>query len=451
MSLHRPHRIPRILCCTLALALLCPTMACAVPATLHLPAAWYSVTTPYRYDESQRYAAGWHRGVDVRPADAVVRSVVSGVVRFAGTVAGRRIVTVLDAQRGIDLTYVGLDEVSVRVGQRLAAGDVLGQAGELHVGAYDAARRSHYIPIVGVAAATGSAAGPSLSGVIVDRVRSAVLGRPSMRGFAGAAPHVTDIIRPQLAAAHGIDPARTIGVSLGVSPRPPARGRGVAAPQTALRSMLVQVEATLGLPAPPSSTNPRLRDVIRDEQGRGQHDAVLRVDEDMLQGVTPNGYLPSGRSGANAEPSVATVGRPGVPGSVRPGTPRSGGGSVVAAAPSGSSPSAAVHAPAPRKPQSSRMSTPAIGPGPRESAIWRLLGGVLAAVALIAVTMFALRTRHRAPMSKDDRVATRTGIEVPLLVLPQPIEFSSPQDEERAAIAWSDPPPDDRARIPEHA
>lgn len=66
-----------------------------------------------------------HRGVDLAaPAGSEVLAAADGVVAFAGVVAGRPVVSV-DHADGIRTTYEPV-EASVRAGQRVSRGDVLG-------------------------------------------------------------------------------------------------------------------------------------------------------------------------------------------------------------------------------------------------------------------------------------------------------------------------------------
>lgn len=72
----------------------------------------------------ERWAAG-HRGADLALTDgAAVHSAAEGVVAFAGTVAGRGVVSV-DHADGVRTTYEPL-LATVRRGQRVGAGEVLG-------------------------------------------------------------------------------------------------------------------------------------------------------------------------------------------------------------------------------------------------------------------------------------------------------------------------------------
>ncbi|HEX2773397.1 MAG TPA: M23 family metallopeptidase [Micromonosporaceae bacterium] len=83
------------------------------------------------------WAAG-HRGVDLAASPgAFVRSAGSGVVSFAGRIAGRGVVTVAHAA-GLRTTYEPV-EAPVRVGTSVAAGDRIGVLAAGHPGCPSAA------------------------------------------------------------------------------------------------------------------------------------------------------------------------------------------------------------------------------------------------------------------------------------------------------------------------
>jgi hypothetical protein len=78
------------------------------------------------------YAAG-HRGVDLAAAQGTaVLAAGAGVVHYAGLVAGRGVVTVLH-QSGLTTEYEPV-RASVRAGQRVTAGAVLGAVSGRHLG-----------------------------------------------------------------------------------------------------------------------------------------------------------------------------------------------------------------------------------------------------------------------------------------------------------------------------
>ena len=82
---------------------------------------------------AHRYGPG-HRGIEFEAAPgSSVRAVAAGFVTFAGTVAHRKFVTVR-AGRNL-VTYAYLATISVRRGQRVRPGDVVGETyGRWHLG-----------------------------------------------------------------------------------------------------------------------------------------------------------------------------------------------------------------------------------------------------------------------------------------------------------------------------
>ena len=74
---------------------------------------------------------GGHWGVDLATEPGTsVRAPISGVVSFAGAVAGMRTVTVTAADLKVSVSY--LSEVDVAVGQAVRAGEVVGRSGLAH-------------------------------------------------------------------------------------------------------------------------------------------------------------------------------------------------------------------------------------------------------------------------------------------------------------------------------
>jgi murein DD-endopeptidase MepM/ murein hydrolase activator NlpD len=92
------------------------------------------ITDPWRAPTSP-YGPG-NRGVDYNtPVGTPVLAAAAGTVTFAGPVAGTLYVVIAHAD-GIRTTLGGLSGISVRVGQTVSAGEVVGQAGgSLHFGA----------------------------------------------------------------------------------------------------------------------------------------------------------------------------------------------------------------------------------------------------------------------------------------------------------------------------
>ncbi|MEZ5211836.1 MULTISPECIES: M23 family metallopeptidase [unclassified Gordonia (in: high G+C Gram-positive bacteria)] len=127
---------PRALVLLWLAVLLCPPGAAARPAY-----DWPLVPRPpvtRGFDPpAQRWLSG-HRGVDLAAApDAAVLSAGAGVVRFAGTVAGRPTVSVLHPD-GIATTYEPVRPI-VRAGDRVGRGQVLGYLNAGHPGCAAAA------------------------------------------------------------------------------------------------------------------------------------------------------------------------------------------------------------------------------------------------------------------------------------------------------------------------
>lgn len=88
------------------------------------------ILTPFRPPAS-RYGSG-HRGVDLAAVAATpVRAAGSGVVAFAGMVAGRGVVSI-DHPSGFRTTYEPI-VAAVRAGQPVSAGSVLGTLSTGHV------------------------------------------------------------------------------------------------------------------------------------------------------------------------------------------------------------------------------------------------------------------------------------------------------------------------------
>lgn len=71
-----------------------------------------------------------HRGVDLDvPTGTPVQAMASGRVRFAGVMSGFGNVVWLDHDGGLVSVYAHLSTISVRDGQEVTAGDLLGQSG----------------------------------------------------------------------------------------------------------------------------------------------------------------------------------------------------------------------------------------------------------------------------------------------------------------------------------
>lgn len=74
---------------------------------------------------------GLHRGVDIAaPQGTPVRPVLSGKVRFAGTMSGYGQVIWIDHPDDVITVYAHLSEISVEAGQEVSKGTVIGLTGQ---------------------------------------------------------------------------------------------------------------------------------------------------------------------------------------------------------------------------------------------------------------------------------------------------------------------------------
>lgn len=97
------------------------------------------VADPFRAPEGP-YGPG-NRGIEYATAPGTaVRAIGSGVVAFAGSVAGRGVVSI-DHPSGLRSTYTGLAQITVVVGAPVAQRDMVGRtATHLHLGLRDGRR-----------------------------------------------------------------------------------------------------------------------------------------------------------------------------------------------------------------------------------------------------------------------------------------------------------------------
>lgn len=179
---HDRGMLGRLACSFVLVMVLAVAPHVAAQPRLELDPRLLRIVEPWRYDEERRFERGWNRGADVVAAGGVVRAPVSGRVRFVGRVAGRLVAT-LDARLGgapAVVTLTGLDEVRVAKGAIVSRGEVVGRAGEFHVGAYDPHRRSRYLPVVARQGASGregdEVVGVRLGDALADRLAEAVAG-----------------------------------------------------------------------------------------------------------------------------------------------------------------------------------------------------------------------------------------------------------------------------------
>lgn len=116
-----------------AVVLVVLVAAAAVARGQYRPPVDAPVTDPFR-PPATPYGPG-NRGLeyDTRPGEPV-RAAGDGRVSFAGTVAGRGVVSVVHPD-GLRSTYTGLAVVSVGEGDPVAGGQPLGRAGTtMHLG-----------------------------------------------------------------------------------------------------------------------------------------------------------------------------------------------------------------------------------------------------------------------------------------------------------------------------
>jgi peptidase M23-like protein len=132
----------------------------ALPGAARADASWTwplggEVITQYRNGDDP-YAAGQHRGIDIAGhVGDPVGAARAGMVTFAGNVGSSGLtVSVRTADGRYDTSYLHLSSIAVREGQRVEAGDRLGEVGttghrsavqpHLHFGVRDAGSRHAY-------------------------------------------------------------------------------------------------------------------------------------------------------------------------------------------------------------------------------------------------------------------------------------------------------------------
>ena len=89
------------------------------------------VVRPYSYDESNPYASGQHRGIDIG-ANAVGETVVApaaGTVSFAGTVPTNGKTVTIETEDGYSVTLTHLGSIAVAEGATVAEQDTVGAVG----------------------------------------------------------------------------------------------------------------------------------------------------------------------------------------------------------------------------------------------------------------------------------------------------------------------------------
>ncbi len=138
--------------------LLVLTALLVFPATAHATWTWPvrgDVITPYR-NGSDPYAAGQHRGIDIRAAVGTpVVAAAAGEVRFAGTAGSSGLTVSVRTGDGFDSSYLHLSSLAVRAGEHVSAGERVGAVGttgersaaepHLHFGVREAGSRHAYL------------------------------------------------------------------------------------------------------------------------------------------------------------------------------------------------------------------------------------------------------------------------------------------------------------------
>jgi hypothetical protein len=114
------------------------TSAAAIVAALSVPApalgwSWPvhgSVLTFFSFDYAHPYTAGQHRGIDIgAPTGTGVEAPVSGSVAFAGSVPVNGKVVTIATPDGYSVTLVHLGSYSVRRGETVSEGSIVGSVG----------------------------------------------------------------------------------------------------------------------------------------------------------------------------------------------------------------------------------------------------------------------------------------------------------------------------------
>ena len=147
----------RLLLVLTALLVLPGPAALGLPAPAHASWTWPvrgDVITPYR-NGSDPYAAGQHRGIDIRASVGTpVVAAEGGEVRFAGTAGSSGLTVSVRTGDGFDSSYLHLSSLAVRAGEHVSAGERLGAVGitgersatepHLHFGVREAGSRHAY-------------------------------------------------------------------------------------------------------------------------------------------------------------------------------------------------------------------------------------------------------------------------------------------------------------------
>ncbi len=120
------------------LILLCSFFVFVLPGPARAAGDWsWPVVGPVirGFDPPDTPFGSGHRGIDIAVAvGSPVRAPTAGRVAFAGPVGGRLFLTI-DHGLGLESTYSWLDAVTVRRGDPISRGQVIGRSGTGHAGA----------------------------------------------------------------------------------------------------------------------------------------------------------------------------------------------------------------------------------------------------------------------------------------------------------------------------
>ena len=160
-----------------------------------------AVLTRYANDESNPYAAGMHRGVDIAaPVGTVVRAARAGEVTYAGRVGYSGLTVAVRTRDGYVTSYLHLSAVAVRPGESVDGGSELGAVGttgrrsvpapHLHFGVRIAGAERRYVdplsllpPLGGPSRAAPAVPAPAIAPAVVGPapVRAGPLCSPAPR------------------------------------------------------------------------------------------------------------------------------------------------------------------------------------------------------------------------------------------------------------------------------
>ena len=165
------------------------------------------VITPYSNDNSQPYAGGMHRGIDIAaPVGTPVRAAHGGEVTYAGPLGSAGLTVALRTADGYATSYLHLSAIAVARGQRVTTGERVGRVGatgersapepHLHFGVRLAARDHFYVdPLSLLPVRPGAAAGPAVRAIFHATVparahrASAPVRHPVARPVPATHPH----------------------------------------------------------------------------------------------------------------------------------------------------------------------------------------------------------------------------------------------------------------------